>query len=80
MNELQIKAKELRELKRMQEELAAEITAIEGEIMLCPKTCRLSSIPYGRFIGRTPQQRMIRPLPQECSRSWKTSCAPLATP
>ncbi len=32
MNELQIKAKELRELKRMQEELAAEITAIEDEI------------------------------------------------
>ena len=32
MSELQIKAKELRELKRMQEELAAEITAIEDEI------------------------------------------------
>ena len=32
INEITTKARELKELKRMQEELAAEITAIEDEI------------------------------------------------
>ena len=50
IHELQDKVKELRELKRMQEELAAEITAIEDSIKAVMTERGAAELVAGEYI------------------------------